>query len=79
MSSSNAFRFEQFELHVDSFELYHQGDAVDLEPQELSVLACLVRHADTLVTKEDLLEEVWGTSMLPMRQLPRASKAFAGR
>ena len=58
--SENAFQFEDFELQMDSFELYHQGEAVDLEPQELSVLACLVRHADTLVTKEALLEEVWG-------------------
>ena len=58
--SENAFKFEDFELQMDSFELYHQGETVDLEPQELSVLACLVRHADTLVTKEDLLEEVWG-------------------
>ena len=61
--SENAFKFEDFELQMDSFELYHQGETVDLEPQELSVLACLVRHADTLVTKEDLLEEVWGTNM----------------
>ena len=58
--TSNAFQFEDFELQMDNFELFHQGESVDLEPQELSVLACLVRHADTLVTKEDLLEEVWG-------------------
>jgi pimeloyl-ACP methyl ester carboxylesterase/DNA-binding winged helix-turn-helix (wHTH) protein len=54
-------RFGAYELDEDAFELRHDGKAVVVEPQVFEVIAYLVRHRDRLVTKEELLDEVWGT------------------
>jgi DNA-binding response OmpR family regulator len=34
-------------------------DLVALSPMEFAVLECLLRHAGKVVTREDLLAEVW--------------------
>jgi DNA-binding response OmpR family regulator len=37
------------------------GHRVELTPRELALLECLVRHADRVVPRAELLEAVWGT------------------
>lgn len=54
------FRFGEYLLDTDTLELLHGNVAVDVEPQVFSVLAHLVRHRERVVTKEELLDEVWG-------------------
>jgi len=55
------FRFEDFELDTAAFELRRAGEAVRVEPQVFGVLACLVARHEQLVSKDELLDEVWGT------------------
>ena len=55
------YRFGDFELDDERYELRRGGDPVPMEPQVFEVLAHLVRHHDRLVTKEELLDQVWGT------------------
>jgi DNA-binding winged helix-turn-helix (wHTH) protein/predicted ATPase len=55
------FRFEEFELDTDAFELRRAGESVRLEPQVFGVLACLVGRHERLVSRDELLDEVWGT------------------
>jgi DNA-binding winged helix-turn-helix (wHTH) protein len=55
------FRFEDFELDTDAFELSRAGGAVRLEPQVFGVLACLLARHERLVSRDELLDEVWGT------------------
>lgn len=52
--------FEEFHLDTTTFELRRDGEPVPLEPQVFDVLAHLVRHRDRVVSKEELLDEVWG-------------------
>ena len=52
--------FTSFELDTTTFELLQDGQAVALEPQVFDVLVHLVTHRDRVVTKEELLDEVWG-------------------
>ncbi|KAB2958330.1 MAG: transcriptional regulator, partial [Thermoanaerobaculia bacterium] len=40
--------------------LRDQGEERPLEPRAMDVLVCLARHAGETVSKETLLEEVWG-------------------
>jgi pimeloyl-ACP methyl ester carboxylesterase/DNA-binding winged helix-turn-helix (wHTH) protein len=54
------FLFGDFEIDDDKFELSASGVAVKVEPQVLDVLLHLIRHRDRVVTKEELLDEVWG-------------------
>jgi predicted ATPase/class 3 adenylate cyclase len=44
----------------DAFELFRNGELVDIEPQALAVAAHLIEHRHRLVPKEELLDEVWG-------------------
>ena len=53
-------RFGEFELNRDSFELRRGDSLVALEPQVLSLLIYLVDHRHQLVSKNELLDELWG-------------------
>jgi DNA-binding winged helix-turn-helix (wHTH) protein len=55
------YAFEDFELDTDSYELRRGGGVVALEPQTFEVLRLLVRNSTRVVTKEELLDEVWGS------------------
>lgn len=54
-------RFRDCELSLDRVELRRRGRVVSLEPQVFDVLAYLIRHRDRVVTKQELLDEVWGS------------------
>ena len=55
-----ALRFGEYEIDVDRFELRCGGVPVPVEPQVFEVLVHLVRNHHRVVTKEELLDEVWG-------------------
>jgi pimeloyl-ACP methyl ester carboxylesterase len=50
----------RFELDETLFELRGPAGPVPLEPQAFDVLAFLVRHRDRLVSKEELMDTIWG-------------------
>ena len=52
--------FSDCELDVGRHELRRAGRVVALEPQVFDVLAYLARNGDRLVTKNELLDEIWG-------------------
>ncbi len=54
------FRFDGFELDTDTFELRADGRPVTVEPQVFDVLVHLLTNRDRVVTKEELLDQVWG-------------------
>ena len=47
-------------LDVARRELRRSGEAIIVEPQVFDLLVYLIRNRDRVVTKEDLLESVWG-------------------
>lgn len=53
------FRFGTAEFDEARFELCVAGLPVEVEPRALEVLAYLLRHAGEVVTKDELLREVW--------------------
>ncbi len=58
--------FGDFELDDTIFELRRGDQQVQLRPQALDVLLLLVRARDRVVTREELLDEVWpGTVVSP--------------
>src|SRR3712207_4268695 len=48
------------ELDAARLELRRDGARVPLEPQAFDVLLYLVRHRDRVVSKEELMDQVWG-------------------
>jgi DNA-binding winged helix-turn-helix (wHTH) protein len=57
------YTFAGLELDTRSFELRRAqtSDTIATEPQVFDVLCYLVQHSDRVVSKEELLDSVWGT------------------
>ncbi len=53
------FRFGEFELNLDRYELNNNGVPVKAEPRVLEVLNYLIEHRDRVVPKEELLDKLW--------------------
>ena len=53
-------RFERFELDEENARLLCDGKALDLPPRPFELLCALARRPGSLVTKNALLDEVWG-------------------
>ena len=56
-----AVRFAEFELDLRSGELRINGTSVKLQPQPAKILALLVRRRGETVTRDEIVEEVWGS------------------
>ncbi len=54
------YRFGGVELDTDTYELRSGGRLVDVEPQAFEILVHLLAHRGRVVTKEELLDTVWG-------------------
>jgi class 3 adenylate cyclase/pimeloyl-ACP methyl ester carboxylesterase/DNA-binding winged helix-turn-helix (wHTH) protein len=55
------YRFDEFELDTQLYELRRDGEVCPLERQVFDVLAYLVEHQDRVVPKSELLDQVWGS------------------
>ncbi len=53
------FRFGEFELDVDKGELRRSGRRLKLQPQPFKLLLLLVRRGGSLVTREEIRQELW--------------------
>src|SRR5262245_43699223 len=53
------FRFGDYELDERLGELRKGGQRVELRRRPLQLLLYLVKHADRLVSRDELLREVW--------------------
>ena len=69
------FEFEDFELDTERFELRQAGQPRQVEPQVFDVLRYLVEHRDRVVTKEELLDNVWGDRFVSESALTSRIKA----
>ncbi len=67
--------FEDCELDTTLFELRRAGRAIKVEPQVFDVLVHLVRHRDRVVTREELLDSVWGDRFVSESALSSRLKA----
>jgi TolB-like protein/Tfp pilus assembly protein PilF len=54
------YRFDDFELDTDRFELRRSGDVLPVEPQVFALIELLVSNHHRLVTKDEINLRVWG-------------------
>jgi len=54
------YRFGDHELHVGRRELTRSGKPIAVEPQVFDLLVHLVHHRDRVLSKDDLIDGVWG-------------------
>lgn len=53
------YRFDDYTLDTDRFELCRNGQPLRSEPQVIELLVLLVEHRDRMVTKQEINEVVW--------------------
>ena len=61
------YKFSDFELEPTK-GLARRGEPVALEPQALRLLEFLVSHCDRIVSKDEIIDEIWGG--MPSRTPP---------
>ncbi len=54
------FSFADYVLDVDRRELTHDSEQVLIAPQVFDLLVYLVKNRERVVSKDDLIEGVWG-------------------
>ncbi|MFG1821056.1 alpha/beta fold hydrolase [Microbispora bryophytorum] len=58
--AGETYRFEEYELDVAGHRLRRGGEPVHVEPRAFDLLCHLVAHRDRVVSKNELIDEVWG-------------------
>ena len=53
------YNFDDCSLDVDRQELRRGGALVEIEPQVLDLLQYLIRNRERIVSKDDLIANVW--------------------
>lgn len=56
------YRFADFELDTECFELRERGHPVALARRPYDLLLCLIERRQRVVLKDELLDVVWGGS-----------------
>jgi predicted ATPase/DNA-binding winged helix-turn-helix (wHTH) protein len=69
------FEFGGFEIDTSRYELRRDGVSAHLEPQVFDVLRYLVERRERVVTKEELLDHVWGDRFVSESALTSRIKA----
>ncbi len=54
------FEFAQHSLDIDRRELWRRGERIAIEPQVFDLLVFLVRNRERVLSRDDLIAEVWG-------------------
>jgi len=73
---ASRFRFAETTVDVDAREVWRDGRRVPVEPQVFDVLVVLLRERHRVVSKEELLDEVWRTRMVSESALTSRIKAL---
>lgn len=66
------YRFDDVVIDVAAHTLVRAGQPVSVEPKAYAVLLMLLRHAGTMVGRDDLLDAVWGHRHVTPGVLTRA-------
>ena len=54
------FSFEDYVLDTSRRELRRRGTAIAVQPQVFDLLEYLISNRDRVVTKDDMLDAIWG-------------------
>lgn len=68
------YRFGEFELLPERYELRRSGAKVEIEPRALEMLSYLVANRGRAVDKDELLEKVWEQEFLGDSVLSRTAR-----
>ncbi|MFR6016185.1 MAG: response regulator transcription factor [Paraclostridium sordellii] len=59
-SESNILTFEKLNLDLDTYQAYLDGNTIELTLKEFNILKTLIENYPQVITRENLLDNVWG-------------------
>lgn len=62
--SNGVVKVEGLVLDINKTTLHKNGNEIHLTPKETKLLALLMRNVGTVVSRSDLMQEVWNTEYL---------------
>ena len=68
-------RFGEYELDTGLYELRHEGQVCPIEPQVFNLLAYLALNRDRIVSRRELLDELWAGKVVTESTLSSRIKA----
>jgi len=71
-NKSFVFRFADVEVREREFAVVKAGETIPVEPKAFRVLLILLRNPQKLITKEELLNAVWGDASVTENSLTRS-------
>ena len=72
MGQHHIYCFDDFLVDPDTWKLCKNGDEVHLEPIVLKLLIHLISHRNRLVTRQELMDTVWGDTVISEAALSKA-------
>ena len=63
-TAAQGYRDENFEIEFDAFVVRYRGAEIRLTAKEFDLLRCMVERPGRVLTRERLLERVWGNDHL---------------
>ena len=59
-SDDDTLTFPGLSVSLSRYEVTYEGNLIEMPPKELEVLYCLASNVNKVLTREQLLEHVWG-------------------
>lgn len=59
-SGDNKIIFKDIELNCDSYEVYVEGEAIDVTTKEFEMLKILMKNKGNVIKREVFLDKLWG-------------------
>ena len=59
------YRFDDVDIDFEKFQATRAGQPLDLTPKEFDILRLLIRHRGEVVTRDRMLNELWGYEAYP--------------
>jgi len=66
VTSIEQYAFDEIELNFKRYEAKKAGKVVEISPREFETLRFLILHEGEIVTRDQLLEHVWGYNAFPL-------------
>jgi two-component system alkaline phosphatase synthesis response regulator PhoP len=65
-TESRDYRFGEVELNFDRHQAFKKGKPLDLSAREFEILKYFIEHRGETITRDQLLDEVWGYDNFPL-------------
>lgn len=72
MNQHRVYRFDDFVVDAESWRLRRGTQDIHLEPIVLQLLIYLISHRDRLVSRQELMDTVWGDTVISEAALSQA-------